>query len=1831
MHRSTSQTRVSASQGATPRTGTMSSRDLRAARAARSARSTSPSAKPRSSTSLKNGTAEPPPPLQTRSLLTFHQMSSSDDLDAGDRTAREPVARQHTLPSVSRRKAQQTSASAESRKSAVDDFQYEYRHGGSEKLATSADTPDDASRREDFARYRRDNLSQDSYRVSDSRDSSVDRLETRTKADDDVGDEDAEFIDNGQQPLDEAKLIEKLEQERQSRREMEEQDAAWLQRNDNDEEYVVNGDDDVHVVQAEWDLPESCLQTEVEKIVSIETTRIVETVETTRVTPVTETYRRQKRLSRENAVRVIDEDMTSSPAEIETCAAADDSTDSPTPEFAVPVSTDHDETTTDDVEIANAEQIKLFVTSLINDAIRIVRDVSVELTAEESAIAEPTEPCVTTAEKFEPVLSATDVLENLKEKVEEQTSTIPTDDISDETLPLANGSYKQEAENVPEENKELELNERESEYTAENQTNKVKIEANDVKQKAGVIDETSDEPLVFASQEVAQQSLTSVARPNHEVVKTAELPNDACTEYVSTSECIPPPAVTDQQSEEAVFAVSSTAAEETRTMMNQAFFSNETERQKNEEIVPGDLAEVCQSKQPPDEAAELQCKDAIAKFAAETADDIPYVLHKRHITTTVEKTTGDTRLYSTLPTRHQASRSRSLSPGHKKPAFLTSEQKRAQMMKVKASLVSMAAEMAALRSPKSPAGPTKRVFDFVVCSRLPPRDSFSSRDDTLSPAEDERGITLGPRDKKTTSTEKQLPQQAQTESSEVDVTSVEYAQQAVYLESESAKDRMVESSTSETFQLSADASSIEVTAVYEKVSLNADEVEGADGEKHTAETKNFQISEGLKSESESESKPVGDEAAASAAVELDDEVNRILSECEPNVAAKDNASIASGVSGKFTDESPEIETCRGPEANSQPDAVPTEEAVSSEDGAGVLSSLTAERSHAAAESHDEKLLQPSSSNFMRDNNQVADNFPAEAEVRPNLQALESHEELSVIDQPVNGVAMEPGDYELNETEALAQGGEVIANSDAELAAAEQRLLLELQANELHAAEADNLSSSSHSLNDQLDAEVLQSFVPAAVDAACRLSESSVDGPATCGGIGRNVHLLDWLEEQAQLRGVSSVSPSHHHDVISDEDDVEHGAVFEDNLQDIFAALEAEVMANPFLVPITPQTSDMCVNPMTSERFSFEDDSSLGALEASGGGVETTRNVESHDTEVLALSDKESKQGAAAGIAAEVEENVLRRASQLSLSISSEGEVVVEHVNDLTDPLEVLEIESRALPPQLRSKPVCLSSDSDRFSDKCLEEEEKLQDVADVLDRVDEIRRLSISDFDVDEQPPATADVHSVPLASDTMSSDNSSVGPAACVEEEPDALAVLEQAEEILTAAAAGDEAAELQPSNSDEDGPSAASSSSAVDSDQAAAFGNFVEQVMLHQSAAGSEMIFAADNDQTTELDPVRVEQFEFRADEDATRSEYTLMPSCDTEKVSPTTVAHETQLHTEVLPLPPGPDAAAISDEDDVEEDIEHSLDDVFAALEAEARRCSVPAFTAQTLLDIGNDSFEFDDDENTSSDLVHTDSGLTESVETVVARTGSEDTAEATNEHVAVEDSRQATAVTSVGSCQLSDDAAKCTEVIDAAVEEHPASLPPAEDERDDDVELLREDMPLTTETCNIKGRRDECFLSHLPEQGKQDDALQRDTNRQDSDAVHLSSDNVAALDETAEETAETDIPHVPESFQFDSKSTGVVNIGDRPNATVEPLNVDDEKVNASSVCTSKCVSAADTCVEQGAESTSADAAAEADTVCADDETKAADTSTKPATEASKEQRENIAEVTDSDKQS
>jgi len=1254
--------------------------------------------------------------------------------------------------------------------------------------------------------------------------------------------------------------------------------------------------------------------------------------------------------------------------------------------------------------------------------------------------------------------------------------------------------------------------------------------------KQTIIDETSDEPsdmAVCLVSEEAARSVTDVVSSSQEV-ETTELPDEARTEDALPSDICPdsvqPCAVTDQQTEEAVAVETSAAAEEIRS---QTFASSEPGRQEGPETTPVESAEVFQSEQLPVEATELH-KDAEAEPAAETSEDIPYVLHKRHIFAAAEKATGDTRLYATLPARHFPSRSRSLSPGHKKPVLLTSEQKKAHMMKVKASLVSMAAELAAPRSPKSPVGvgaPTKRVFDFVVCSRLPPRDSFSSRDDTLDPP-DEDDITLIPRDKKVSSTEKKASQQSETESSQVfDITSAEDAEKAVHSESELTGDVTEKASTSELPEFTAGSPTIEISTVHKKVSLNVDELEGT-GEERATEVEKLRTPEGLESESGSEGKPIVDEAATP---ELEDEVNRILSECEVHVSAEDNGSLASGVSGKFTDESPEVETSRDlQEANSRTHAMPVEGATLSGDRAGVsLSPPVAESSIAAAESYDDKPLPDTET----DSERVAESLPAETEVRPSVTALEYG------DQSVNGVLTQSDEYQPHETDSTS-----LANNAAELAEAEQRLLLELQANEL-AGPADNISSSSHSLNDQLDAEVLQSFanVPPAVDAACRLSESSVDGPATCG-FGRNVHLLDWLEEQAQLRGVSSVSPhgaaEGHHDAaaISDEDDVEH-AVFEDNLQDIFAALEAEVMANPFLVPITPQTSDMCVHPVTSERLSFEDDSSLGVLEASGGAVETRGVDATHHKEVLALSDEESKQIGAAGIT-ETEGNLRR--SQLSLSISSEGEVIVEHVNDLTDPLEVLEIESRAMPLQLMSKPVCLSSDSDSLSDEC-REEERLQDVADVLDRVDETRRLSISDLEDDEQPLTAGDVHGVPLASDTSS--NSSVGPV-CVDEEADALAALDEADNLP----GGD----AEPRHSDEeDGPSAASSSSAVDSDPAA-LGNFVEQVMLHHSA-GSETVDVDDRtterDVSTEFDSAR-QQLQVReaTDEDTARSEYTLTPSCDTDILS--TVAQEAQTG-KVLELPQGAQAfsdAAISDDDDVEQGIEDSLQDVFAALEAEvARRCSVPV-TSLTSIVIAQDSF--DEDTDASSDTASktareqdvtsaefAEAAATDVVADLLLRTDGGEVPEVSADHITAENSRQATADTDADRCLSPVDVIESSEA--AVVEEHRASA--AEyGEHDAAVEQAYDDtssgLVLTTDARSdgVQDTRDETFLSYASEQIMRVDPEQPDANRKESDTAHLIPDTSVAPKEEAECVTESEVPLATEACEVDSKSTEKVNI-------------------------------------------------------------------------------------------
>lgn len=157
------------------------------------------------------------------------------------------------------------------------------------------------------------------------------------------------------------------------------------------------------------------------------------------------------------------------------------------------------------------------------------------------------------------------------------------------------------------------------------------------------------------------------------------------------------------------------------------------------------------------DAEEIQLKTAQASSSSEAADDrgttcqrvdeeILYVLHKRHLVSTGEQT--DESLlkevrYASLPLSF--CRSRSPSPGR----LATKEEQKAQLEKIKATLTSMA--VPPMKSPKKSPGGKKRVFDFVIYNRLPPKDSFSCKDDSLSPSSLEKEIMIHRRATKTVS------------------------------------------------------------------------------------------------------------------------------------------------------------------------------------------------------------------------------------------------------------------------------------------------------------------------------------------------------------------------------------------------------------------------------------------------------------------------------------------------------------------------------------------------------------------------------------------------------------------------------------------------------------------------------------------------------------------------------------------------------------------------------------------------------------------------------------------------------------------------------------------------------------------------------------------------------------------------------------------------------------------------------------------------------------------------------------------------------------------------
>ena len=115
-------------------------------------------------------------------------------------------------------------------------------------------------------------------------------------------------------------------------------------------------------------------------------------------------------------------------------------------------------------------------------------------------------------------------------------------------------------------------------------------------------------------------------------------------------------------------------------------------------------------------------------------DDIPYVLHKRHVS-------SERKTPATLP--KPRSRSKTPSPSRQMSVPLTRKQHRAQLEKIKTSLTSpLSPPMSPPvgNKPRSASPQTRRTFDFVTYSKLPPCDSYSSKDDSLSPSKDNEFI-----------------------------------------------------------------------------------------------------------------------------------------------------------------------------------------------------------------------------------------------------------------------------------------------------------------------------------------------------------------------------------------------------------------------------------------------------------------------------------------------------------------------------------------------------------------------------------------------------------------------------------------------------------------------------------------------------------------------------------------------------------------------------------------------------------------------------------------------------------------------------------------------------------------------------------------------------------------------------------------------------------------------------------------------------------------------------------------------------------------------------------
>jgi len=401
------------------------------------------------------------------------------------------------------------------------------------------------------------------------------------------------------------------------------------------------------------------------------------------------------------------------------------------------------------------------------------------------------------------------------------------------------------------------------------------------------------------------------------------------------------------------------------------------------------------------------------------------------------------------------------------------------------------------------------------------------------------------------------------------------------------------------------------------------------------------------------------------------------------------------------------------------------------------------------------------------------------------------------------------------------------------------------------------------------------------------------------------------------------------------------------------------------------------------------------------------------------------------------------------------------------------------------------------------------------------------------------------------------------------------------------------------------------------------VEQVMR---SAGLQ-VFVGD-DQTTERDaPTELVGVLHAADEDSVQSEFTLTPSCETESSS--TVAQESQ-PMELLTLPQGAEAftdTAISDEEDVEQEIEDSLQDVFATLEAEvmAKRFSLPVIPLTSVV-ISQDSFS--DEEEASPDLASKTARCEQetishecseavSTDSMFPRIDSGETSGVAGERVTDKYSQQETADVDLYALSARPGVDESTEA-DALDQNRTES---AENAEFDAVELVNSDASL--EPALISDTRDETRMSGQPEQ---DDTALRETNRVALHTTQTSRDSSDVAKEAAECDTErisgTQIVHGTESRD----AAAEINIEDYANKSVKAATPNDDELVSINTATD---ASQESYIRKIVEDKSCEVAAETETRCSDDGTEGG-TAAEPTAQDAEEPSKNISGVTDHDEQ-